>query len=472
MLSEKSESKKKLDTIKSIIDSSDNIEEIKNDLKIFIEEVLNNENKCSNCKAKNKLLKEVSESAFIDPVTKLPNFSAFKNDINENKTNTVAIILKINNFSDNNIYYWIDWWNSILYKIWKKLKDIFIDFWFEIYRINGTNFWLQKKCTKNKIDRLAFLKLISEKISKISIDTNFWNLKLKISWWIACSNDYINNDNLITNSYNALYINKNSWTLNIFDKKKEKVQIDKILNIIKWINKIQEWIEKNFFIPYYQWIYDIKNEKIDKHEALIRYDDWNEIYSPNYFLDIAKDNNFLKDLSKIMIKNVIFEMREHNYNISINLTEEDFLNNKLIILIIDTLKNYSINPSRLIIEVLENITADTSKIIENIDKLKQSWVKISIDDFWTGYSNFERLSNIKPDFLKIDWSLIKWILWKNSDKKISTLRAIIDFWHRHWAKIIAEYVENEKIYDIIKILWVDYAQWYYFSKPSRDIIKN
>jgi sensor c-di-GMP phosphodiesterase-like protein len=57
-----------------------------------------------------------------------------------------------------------------------------------------------------------------------------------------------------------------------------------------------------------------------------------------------------------MIELVISEMREHDYNISINLTEQDFLNEKLIKLIKYNLAYYSIEPNRLTIEVLEDIT--------------------------------------------------------------------------------------------------------------------
>jgi EAL domain-containing protein (putative c-di-GMP-specific phosphodiesterase class I) len=68
--------------------------------------------------------------------------------------------------------------------------------------------------------------------------------------------------------------------------------------------------------------------------------------------------------------------------------------------------------------------------------------------------------------------LVKWVIWKNNKQNTDILRSIIEFWHLHWSKIIAEYVENEEIQNIVEILWIEYSQWYYFSKPTREISKK
>jgi len=85
-----------------------------------------------------------------------------------------------------------------------------------------------------------------------------------------------------------------------------------------------------------------------------------------------------------MIEQVLYEMKNHNFEISINLTEKDFLNDKLINRILTNVIRYDINPERLMVEILENITNDIDDtILQNILKLKELGIKISIDDFGT-----------------------------------------------------------------------------------------
>lgn len=89
--------------------------------------------------------------------------------------------------------------------------------------------------------------------------------------------------------------------------------------------------------------------------------------------------------------------------------------------------------------------------------------KVAIDDFGSGYSNFEHLLKMDIDFLKIDASIIKNIAKDESSYKIT--KTIIEFAKSLNLKTIAEYVENEEIFKIARSLGVDYSQGYYFSPP-------
>ncbi|MEA3552908.1 MAG: EAL domain-containing protein, partial [Campylobacterota bacterium] len=95
---------------------------------------------------------------------------------------------------------------------------------------------------------------------------------------------------------------------------------------------------------------------------------------------------------------------------------------------------------------------------------KDFGVKIAIDDFGAGYSNFERLVDYKPDILKIDGCLIRDIETNNYSHCV--VRTIVSFATEQNIKTIAEYVENEEIFNILDDLGVDYSQGYYFGKPN------
>ena len=89
---------------------------------------------------------------------------------------------------------------------------------------------------------------------------------------------------------------------------------------------------------------------------------------------------------------------------------------------------------------------------------------IAIDDFGAGYSNFERLLEFSPDILKIDGKLVKNIANDVYSKNI--VETIVSFTKKQKIITIAEFVENEQIYNILAELGVDYSQGYYFGKPE------
>ena len=102
--------------------------------------------------------------------------------------------------------------------------------------------------------------------------------------------------------------------------------------------------------------------------------------------------------------------------------------------------------------------------------LKSLGYKIFIDDFGSGYSNFIYLTEIKSDYIKIDGNIISKIL----EDKISFLlvKSIIDFAKEADIKVIVLCVNTKEIFELIKLLGVDYAQGYYFSTLQEVKIEN
>jgi len=101
--------------------------------------------------------------------------------------------------------------------------------------------------------------------------------------------------------------------------------------------------------------------------------------------------------------------------------------------------------------------------------LRKLGVQIAIDDFGSGYANYAHILTLKPDYLKIDGSLIKNIL-IDGDSRI-LVKNIINFAKDLNIKTIAEYVENEEIFELLKEFGVDEYQGYYFGRPT-DLINE
>ena len=158
-------------------------------------------------------------------------------------------------------------------------------------------------------------------------------------------------------------------------------------------------------------------------------------------------------------------MKNTNRDISINLSTLDIEKTSTRKKLYKLLKIYKNYTSRIIFELLEDEEVRDFKIIkEFITNVKKMGVKIAIDDFGTGYSNFERLLDYQPDIVKIDGYLVKNL--ENDRFSLSVIKTIVSFAKEQNIKTVAEFVENENIYNILNNLGVDYSQGYYFGKPD------
>ena len=129
------------------------------------------------------------------------------------------------------------------------------------------------------------------------------------------------------------------------------------------------------------------------------------------------------------------------------------------------MEQYKEDAHRIVFELLEDETVEDFNIIKDfIHEVKSKGVQIAIDDFGAGYSNFERILEFEPDIVKIDGSLVKNIEHDTFSRNI--VETIVLFAKKQNIETIAEYVENESIFNILNELGVDYSQGYYFGKPE------
>ncbi|WP_457621342.1 putative bifunctional diguanylate cyclase/phosphodiesterase [Persephonella sp.] len=240
------------------------------------------------------------------------------------------------------------------------------------------------------------------------------------------------------------------------------------------ISEIQKFLEEKRFICHYQPIVDLQTNETSHYEALVRFvdQDGNIIY-PDRFIHVIENTFLYSRLTKSVIeynRNIL--NRYKDLKISINLSPSDLFTEAIIklleeIAVEDRLSN------RLILEIIENESITSYEKMQNaLLRLKSFGYKIGIDDFGSGYSNFIYLITLDVDFLKIDANIIKSIH-KDRISYVVT-ETINNFCKKTDIKTVAEYVENEDIYELVKSLGIDYGQGYYFSKPLplEDIIKQ
>jgi PAS domain S-box-containing protein len=249
---------------------------------------------------------------------------------------------------------------------------------------------------------------------------------------------------------------------------KEHVEARKNMEIIKMV-KIA--LDNYKIVSYFQPIINNKTKEIEKYESLVRLvDEEGNVLSPYSFLDISKKGNYYNKITHRVLENS-FKILDHiSTKISINLSSLDIEKEDTRTKLYELLEIYKSDASRIIFELVEDEDIKDFYAIKSfIHKVKKMGVSIAIDDFGSGYSNFERLMKFTPDILKIDGSLIKNIAKDSFSRNL--VETIVSFAKKQNIITVAEYVENEEIFNILNEIGVDYSQGYYFGIPQFIDIK-
>jgi len=275
--------------------------------------------------------------------------------------------------------------------------------------------------------------------------------------------------NLFDNAYKALAQAKKSGHGRVSLFKEEMLQHD--YDELVLYNEMHQALEKNEFEVYYQPIVDVKNREVVSAEALIR---WRHpkygLIAPDVFIPMMEKTGFIVDIGRFVLEEVLkqlkrwelFKFRQINVSINMSLLEietEGFIEN-----VERQLIHHKVNPELIKFEITEGSAMRNSEKLDNeFLALKNLGVGISLDDFGTGYTSFSYLKKFPADILKIDKTMIDYILVNKEDQRI--IKAMIELGHNLGMKIVVEGIENEKMFDLISSYECDYMQGYYFSKP-------
>jgi diguanylate cyclase (GGDEF)-like protein len=250
----------------------------------------------------------------------------------------------------------------------------------------------------------------------------------------------------------------------------EKLNVEgQYKNNMEWVKKLKIAIKQDKIVPYFQPIYDNKSDKIVSCECLIRLIDTNNnVVSPYKFLTIAKKSRLYYELTKIMIQKSCHYFEHLDCDFSVNLSVEDMLNNEIVEYIKEKIKKYNVS-QKIIFEILESEGIENYEEISTfINEMKALGCRIAIDDFGSGYSNFEHLLKLNIDYIKIDGSLIKNL---DTDKNAQIIvETIVDFAKKLNILTIAEFVHNEAVSAKVKQLNVDRTQGFFLAEPKEKIV--
>ena len=234
---------------------------------------------------------------------------------------------------------------------------------------------------------------------------------------------------------------------------------------LKMTKIVNDAVANDRVIPYFQGIRNNSAGRIDMYESLMRIkDEDGNVYTPYYFMDIAKEYGFYPDISFQMVSKVMNYFRDRSESVTINLNISDIYNYKIVHFILKYLKNAP-HPENYVFELTETEGIEDYQVIsEFVEQMHQMGGKIAIDDFGSGFSNIVNIFKVKSDYIKIDGEIVKNI--KNDIYAREFLEMISGWAGKHGKEIVAEFIENQEIQDIIDENGIKYSQGFLFSVPS------
>ncbi|MBF0607616.1 MAG: EAL domain-containing protein [Magnetococcales bacterium] len=411
---------------------------------------------------------ELQQKAITDSLTGLYNRNRLIEDLKKNEDAEKSVLLiNIDDFSQINNVYGMRIGDMVLKLVADILKKLTPDNAF-LYRISGDEFLMMLISPQGNQPR-QLANTLKDYVNNNNINIVGEELYIKITFTIG----------LDTNVDGVVVRHATVAVMEAREHGKNRVQVyspdsqteQRYKNNLYWANELKKAIERQDIIPYFQAIIDNSTGKPGKFEALVRMkDSTGAIISPIYFLEPARKTGIFTSITKVMIDKSMEYFKDKPYEFSINITDFDFKEGFLLDYLEQRLRQHNIPPSRVVLEILEGISMKGTKdTIDQIDELSAMGFKIAIDDFGTEYSNFSRLLELHADYIKIDGSFIKGLVTDKNSRKI--VKSITDFAHSIDTKVIAEYVHNKEVQEIVLELGIDYSQGYYFSEPVRDITK-
>ena len=382
----------------------------------------------------------------------------------QGKNPKALILINIDSFEDINDFFGYDFGDKVLLEISKWLQKHLPDKKSELYKLEADNFAIFTQKYDNDKELNSYLSMLSRKIINMSFMIH--ENELDIGFTIGAA---LNSDDLLKLTHSAFKkskLKKTRFEIYSNDQHSENMQ-EKNIKINKIIKKS---ILHHNVVPFFQPIYNIKLNRVDKYESLMRLKTDDSYMQPAEFLQISKRSKLYPRLTKEIFTNVTEGINSHKVEYSINLSVDDILDKETSSFILKKLEKSDVG-SWLVFEILESEGIKNYKeVTKFLREIKLLGAKIAIDDFGSGYSNFEYILKLDVDFLKVDGSLIKNID-INEDMQIIA-GTIVDFAKKLNIKTVAEFVHNKNIFEKIKSMGFDYAQGYYIGKPDRNLLTS
>ncbi len=236
------------------------------------------------------------------------------------------------------------------------------------------------------------------------------------------------------------------------------------------ISDVRHALTSDAIVIHYQPIVALDDLGVRGAEALVR---WRHpehgLIPPGAFVQTVEQTGLIGPLTRRVLEHSIHDCASwrldgHELSVSVNLSVRNLLDRDLPKEIERLLATHSLPASALRLEITESmIMSDPDRALATVSRLSALGVRMSVDDFGTGYFSLSNLRRLPIDELKIDRTFVSPMLRDESDLII--VRSTINLGHDLGLRIIAEGVEDAATMQELARLGCDLAQGYHFGRP-------
>jgi diguanylate cyclase (GGDEF)-like protein len=410
------------------------------------------------------LFQKLSNAAYKDWLTNLPNrlefvrmLDNFSKDENENE---VATLIDLNHFSDVNDALGQDIGNHLLNAVSQRLQNTGANL--KVARVGADVFGIigpKSYLTPSSLMALFEQPFIAGE-QKLPINACFG----------FCNKEH-------ANSSGVKVLNQINIALNLAKKNRDEhfsyynpEMEDETQWRLNMIRQLRNDFAENRLELWYQPQLSLTTGDVIGAESLLRWRTSDGSFiSPAVFIPLAEYSGLIVEIGDWVVNQacsqikVLEEKAFDNITISVNVSIPQFRRGNFVDTVLSAIKNHSVAPNKLELEITENILMDDPQVvIDALVELKKEGISIALDDFGTGFSSMSYLQKLPLDRLKVDRAFISDITLEGQSVIAET---IINLGKKMNLKVIAEGIEEIEQQERLVELGCDEVQGFYYAKP-------
>lgn len=412
-----------------------------------------------------------------DPLTGLPNRDGFQERLGEALGRTAAggkqavLVAAIDRFKYINDVFGSDAGNTVLKRVAERIREVVGDRGF-LARLGSDEFGVLLGDIAQPADVLSAVGSIIENVSR-GVDVDGKNVFVTLS--IGAALHPPDGTDVVTLMKNAdvAVAHAKAGGINSFRFYSADVNA-RMSELVAMEQQLFGALRNNEYEVAYQPYCDMNGKKIAGAEALIRWINRDlGVVAPARFIRTLESTGMIIDVGAWVLKTVCAQAKKmqggkKRLPLSVNLSPAQFRHERLIEMVEQTIKAVSLDPRLIVLEVTESVFMEDLLFTQAVLKrLKGIGIAISIDDFGTGYSSLSYLKKLPVDVIKIDQSFVKDVT--NDPDAATIITAITSMARSLGIKTIAEGVETEEQWKVLRLLRCDMGQGYYFSPALKTV---
>ncbi len=260
-----------------------------------------------------------------------------------------------------------------------------------------------------------------------------------------------------------------------FNQEDEDEAVKVLQSDLKWAHRISEAIEQELFFLVFQPVMDVDTQTIHHFEVLLRMrGKQGEMISPYEFIPVAERNGQIQKIDLWVIEHALdilgsLHPQYPDISFGINLSAQAFREKSMLPLIREKINEYQLSPSSVVFEITETAAITGFREVRDmLFNLRALGCRFALDDFGSGFASYNYLKQFPVDLVKIDGSFILNLPNNSMDQLL--VKSMVDVIKGMDKKIVAEFVGDPDILELVRQYGVDYAQGFYIGRPQEDLV--